>query len=237
VPNGTTSPKDHSYDEPSCIEGHHDHHFWRLHIVIIIAIGVAFSSTRAIRPRFGGVRPSFRKPHHVVVVDLGFLFGVQDKDPSDAQGEDPLPGAVVVPPAPPPPPPVAAFIPPPVAAFIPPPVAAFIPPPPPPPVPIVLPAVPIAGGPLHNIFLGPPNWARAVIGWTAMITGTVALTIGSEIAVGAFGSARIASFAFPISMGILMLLSGGVLLGLQYCRAPAPVPAPVAAPAHIPQTR
>src|SRR4029434_8752090 len=64
VPNGTTSPKDHSYDEPSCIKGHHDHHFWRLHIVIIsiIACGVAFSCTRAIRPRFGGVRPSFRKP-------------------------------------------------------------------------------------------------------------------------------------------------------------------------------
>jgi hypothetical protein len=203
--------------------------------------------------------------HDVVVVDMEFLFGVQDKDPSDAQGEDLVPGAVVVPPAPPPPPPVAAFIPPPppppvavvvvvagppppppppVAAVVPgppppppppPPVAAVVPvagppPPPPAPVPIVLPAVPIAGG----LFLGPPNWTRAGIGWTCMISGTVGLTIGSVIAVGAFGSTEAFGFAWPITAGILALLLAGVLLGLQYCRAPAPVPAP---PPHVPQAR
>jgi hypothetical protein len=183
--------------------------------------------------------------HDDVVVDLEFLFGLQDKDPSDAQGEDPLPGAAVVPPAPPPPPPVAAFIP------LPPPppvVVAGPPPPPPPPVVVVVAGppppvpVPVAGPPppppvppiAGGLFLGPPNWTRAVIGWTCMISGTVALTIGSEIAVGTFGSAQTVSFAIPITAGILALLYAGVLLGLQYCRAPAPVPAP---PPHVPQAR
>jgi hypothetical protein len=202
--------------------------------------------------------------HDVVVVDMEFLFGVQDEDPSDAQGEDPLPGAAVVPPAPPPPPPVATFIPPPPPAPVvvpvvvpvagpppppPAPAAAAGPPPPapaaaagpPPPAPVVVPVVvpgppppahvpPIAGG----LFLGPPNWTRAGIGWTCMISGTVGLTIGSVIAVGAFGSTEAFGFAWPITAGILALLLAGVLLGLQYCRAPAPVPAP---PPHVPQAR
>jgi len=206
--------------------------------------------------------------HDVVVVDMEFLFGVQD-DPSDAQGEDPLPGAVVVPPAPPPPAPVGVGVagpppppPPPVGVGVggpppappapvgvggpppppPPPVGVGVggpPPAPPPPVGVGVggppppppPPVPIAGG----LFFGPPNRTRAVIGWTTMITGTVGLTIGSELAVGAFGSVRTVSFALPITAGILALLYAGVLLGLQYCRAPAPVPAPP--PPHIPQAR
>jgi hypothetical protein len=165
--------------------------------------------------------------HDVVVVDMEFLFGVQDEDPSDAQGEDPLPGAAVVPPAPPPPPPVATFIPPPPPAPVVVPVVVPVAgPPPPPPAPVP----PIAGG----LFLGPPNWTRAGIGWTCMISGTVGLTIGSVIAVGAFGSTEAFGFAWPITAGILALLLAGVLLGLQYCRAPAPVPAP---PPHVPQAR
>src|SRR5262249_11687372 len=86
----------------------------------------------------------------------------------------PPPVVVAVPPPPPPPPPAAAFI-------APLPAAGFIPPPPAPmpalaPVPPMAPMfVPIAGGILDKLFLGPPNPGRAVIGWTSMITGTVNL--------------------------------------------------------------
>src|SRR5262249_23702013 len=78
----------------------------------------------------------------------------------------PPPRGVAGPPPPPPPPPAAAFI-------APLPGAGFIPPPPMPmpalaPVPPMAPMfVPIAGGILDKLFLGPPNPGRAVIGWTS----------------------------------------------------------------------